>query len=471
MRDKVRNKEDKRKAYRQAQSKLQYQKKLRSSYRTDTGFDVICSCCLQYKNATACHTIDVLSAKQQKKFTIKSCNLLKNRSEGFFICASCKTDIDKDKIPKRSHKDTFKYANFPTNLITKLKRTCKKSINSLSEHFKEKQELEDRKSVQMNKLESFLLKLAIPFIRIAHCPRGPYLKVKGDLILISADLSHSLSKILPHNQSLIPVAFKRKLAYSGSYLEEMIEKEKVVQYFSWLKKYNHLYKDFEIDPNLIEEFKATTKETANEFEKNTKDKNDNAQVDEDSPTDQSFEDEEDFFQKYSIDSHQPPENSRKQDYTSMFFNKYCEDTNLPTVSNRFADVVVDFELSRNIEVGEDDDFDVEDSDLEIDANNPEVSRDKMFEDKNSNTEDDEYLLEETSKDKPHETKTKEDAIKEREETFLKEVDKEIDMIHHRDCDYLENDYIAFLQDIQMRKKIKKISVIYIYLSITKLKNV
>ena len=203
VRDKVRNKEDKRKAYRQSQSKLQYQKKLRSTYRTDTGFDVICSCCLQYKNATACQTINVLSANQQKKFTIRSCNLLKNRSEGFFICASCKTDIDKDKIPKRSHKDTFKYANFPTNLITKLKRTCKKSINSLSEHFKEKQELEDRKSVQMNKLESFLLKLAIPFIRIAHCPRGPYLKVKGNIILISADLSHSLSKILPHNQSYL----------------------------------------------------------------------------------------------------------------------------------------------------------------------------------------------------------------------------------------------------------------------------
>ena len=81
---------------------------------------------------------------------------------------------------------------------------------------------------------------------MAHCPKGPYLKVKGDLILISADVSHSLSKILPQEQNLLPVAFKRKLAYSGSFLEEMIETEKVVQYFSWLKKHNHLYKEFDM---------------------------------------------------------------------------------------------------------------------------------------------------------------------------------------------------------------------------------
>ena len=85
--------------------------------------------------------------------------------------------------------------------------------------------------------------------------------MKGDLILISADLSHSLSKILPVEQNLIPVAFKRKLAYSGSFLEEFIEKEKVILYFTWLKKYNHLYKDYEFDANLIQEFEDNTKHT------------------------------------------------------------------------------------------------------------------------------------------------------------------------------------------------------------------
>ena len=103
----VRNQEDKMKAYGQSQSKLQYQKKLRSTHCADTGFEVICSCCLQYKNITACQTIDVLSAKQQKKLTIKSCSLHKNRSKGYFICGSCKMDIDKDKNSQKKSQGYF----------------------------------------------------------------------------------------------------------------------------------------------------------------------------------------------------------------------------------------------------------------------------------------------------------------------------------------------------------------------------
>ena len=109
--------------------------------------------------------------------------------------------------------------------------------------------------MQLNKLESFLLKTVVPFIRIAHCPRGSYFKVLGDLILISADVSDSMDKILPLEQSLIPVSFKRKLAYQGSYIEEFVEKEKVSQYFDWFKKNNHLYEHFSFDEDLIDDFK------------------------------------------------------------------------------------------------------------------------------------------------------------------------------------------------------------------------
>ena len=95
----------------------------------------------------------------------------------------------------------------------------------------------------------------IPFIRIAHCPRGSYFKVLGDLILISADVPSSMEKILPLEQSLVPVSFKRKLEYSGSYIEEYIEKKKVEFYFLWYKRHNHLYKDFKFDIYLMENAK------------------------------------------------------------------------------------------------------------------------------------------------------------------------------------------------------------------------
>ena len=125
----------------------------------------------------------------------------------------------------------------------------------LSEIFSEDPAIHERRALQLNKLESFLLKLVIPFIRIAHCPRGSYFKVKGDLILISADINHSLQKILPLDQSLIPVSFKRKLEYGGSFIEEFVDKEKVRLYFSWFKKYNHLYKNIKFDESLLEQFR------------------------------------------------------------------------------------------------------------------------------------------------------------------------------------------------------------------------
>ena len=119
--------------------------------------------------------------------------------------------------------------------------------------------------MKLNKLEAYLLKLCIPFIRIAHCPRGSSFKVLGDLILISADVSESLTKILPLEQSMIPVSFKRKLAYKGSFIEEFVEKEKVKIYFEWFKSNNHLYTDFQLQEALIDGFERESMKVSSEF--------------------------------------------------------------------------------------------------------------------------------------------------------------------------------------------------------------
>ena len=44
----------------------------------------------------------------------------------------------------------------------------------------------------------------------------------------------------------------------------------------------------------------------------------------------------------------------------MFFNKYCEDTNLPSVANRLATVVVNYNMNKSNLTDEIEDFDVED---------------------------------------------------------------------------------------------------------------
>ena len=95
------------------------------------------------------------------------------------------------------------------------------------------------------------MKLVIPFIRVGHLPRGPYIKVKGDLIMISSELKESLNKILPLSQDLIGVAFRRKISYRGHYIEEYVDKNKIHAYFNFFKDYNHLFQDFTFDDTIV----------------------------------------------------------------------------------------------------------------------------------------------------------------------------------------------------------------------------
>ena len=131
---------------------------------------------------------------------------------------------------------------------------------------KNKYNKNDEQTFELNKLEAHLLKLTIPFVRIAHCPRGAYFKVKGSLIMISADISQSLSRILPQEQNILPVCFKRKLEYKGNYLEETIDKAKVQAYFDFYKENNPLYKDVQFTADFVDQFETECMKEAENFE-------------------------------------------------------------------------------------------------------------------------------------------------------------------------------------------------------------
>ena len=133
--DKIRNKRPARKSqlsdyeltatrrhYRKKRDNLRYQNKLLSTLATDTGFDVICSSCLQYKSKQYCKLISFLDQKKRKKFIFKYCSGLQNRYNGQFVCNLCLKDIKKNKMPNRSHKNSFKFANFPDYFIEDVKK-------------------------------------------------------------------------------------------------------------------------------------------------------------------------------------------------------------------------------------------------------------------------------------------------------------------------------------------------------------
>ena len=71
-----------------------------------------------------------------------------------------------------------------------------------------------------------------------------------------------------------------------------------------------------------------------------------------------------IFCQNEKDENYEPQNSPEQEWThnltTMFLNKYCENADLPTVANRVADIVVDYESRYRVRIENDDDFEVDD---------------------------------------------------------------------------------------------------------------
>ena len=147
----------------------------------------------------------------------------------FYICHSCKTTIKRGGCPRLNHKKV----GF--------------SVSTLPQHLKTEE-------MKLNRCENHLLKLNLPFIRIAHCPRSADFKVLGPMICVEARVEETMDELLPLTQQLIPVAIKRKMEYSGSYVAEIVDKEKVKQYYEYFKLKNHLFKDEELSDEMVDEF-------------------------------------------------------------------------------------------------------------------------------------------------------------------------------------------------------------------------
>lgn len=210
-------------------------------------------------------------------------------------------------------------------------------------------------SSELNRLEHYLLKPVIPFLRIGHCTRGRYLRLQGQLIMISADVVTSMEKVLPVPQNLIPVSFKRKKEYKGYYIREYIDRQKVEEYFHFLKSKNHLFEEYEL---------TNLEKVEDEMSK---------AIDEDEDETDSDEDEEPSLETDVIPMGQ----------SSLIQDKYQESTQAPTVGNKMASMIHDFERFREISE--------KDEDVEDPVNDPE---DEFFpEDEKSDYEQENSFLE------------------------------------------------------------------------------
>ena len=292
---------------------------------TDTGFDSICAVCCEFKSKASTVPLDILTKSEIEKHAWR---IEQNReiNGSFSVCDLCRKAIKKSEAPPKKPQHNPQLTDFPKTLLN--------SVVKIS----------GSESPRLNKLEGFLLKLVIPFIRVANCVRGPHFQVKGSLILISSDIKHSLQRILPLTQEIIPVKFKRKLRYDGYYIGEYVDKNKVQLYHEWLKTNNHLYAEIDLDNDVLENFQESIETEAEDVlracsKSETEATSEEVTDDLDDEIDLLLDTDHPGEVENSVNNCEPI----KHQHTTCMMNKYEKDLDAPTVSNRLAKLICHLE--------------------------------------------------------------------------------------------------------------------------------
>ncbi|CAJ1060221.1 uncharacterized protein LOC121898666 isoform X1 [Xyrichtys novacula] len=108
----------------------------------------------------------------------------------------------------------------------------------------------------LNRLESHLIALHIPFLKMVALPRGGQNGVHGPIACVPANIVQT-SNALPRSNmegSVIPVKLKRKLTYKGHYAYEYVDPMHIKKALHYLKENNPFYKDVQFNDDWINEF-------------------------------------------------------------------------------------------------------------------------------------------------------------------------------------------------------------------------
>ena len=344
-------------------------KRILNNYESDTGFNIICCSCNEYKSQQSCVNILLRGEKgnrfteeEEKEYLIKDPNLNISLDGHYYVCKTCLNQIKNKKKPKRNDCDVLQYYDFPQHLFDEVKEKCNKERELQSEVLLNSNLRISKSSVdeyRLNKLEQFIFKNPIPFVRIANCKMGRYLKVQGNLILMSSDIEHSMSKILPCDQKIIPVSLKRKLSYKGYYIEEWVDVDKIEVYFNWLKRNNPFFQDFQLNKEKIIMHEENLIEGVEEY-LNTNQNMIDDEIDKDNISVESAEEYEALCGEQIGKLIEIKDEINVQHYDSILCNKYEHELHEESVSKRYADIINEYEIMQNIDNNFVDDFTQED---------------------------------------------------------------------------------------------------------------
>lgn len=139
------------------------------------------------------------------------------------ICRTCDLALSRGQLPVQSIANNLQLSSMPSEL------SC------------------------LNPLETRLVCLRVPFMKMVALPTGKQRCIHGPAVNVPSKLDSVIttSPRLPTQSELIPLKFKRKLAYKGHlYMYDFVTPEKVLR---WLKTNHPLYADVEINEGWSQE--------------------------------------------------------------------------------------------------------------------------------------------------------------------------------------------------------------------------
>ena len=106
----------------------------------------------------------------------------------------------------------------------------------------------------LNALELRRICLHLPFMKMVALPCGKQRSIHGPAVNVPSKVD-SICNILPRLPSqseLVPLKLKRKLAYKGHYMHDYITPQKLLDALTFLKAYNPLYADIDVNTKWLE---------------------------------------------------------------------------------------------------------------------------------------------------------------------------------------------------------------------------
>ena len=175
-RDPIRNESEDRKQMKRESYHNVKSTKILQNYDTDTGFNMKCTCCLQYKGLDMGHPIDKLTEEEHELYLYLN-DMTINKDQQYYICAYCYQGIRKKSMKKKDERPLFIVRDFPQSLENQLLEKCQFKDTIFSDKNRFGENCLSSQYILPNKLEQFLIKDILPFIRVTHTPRSRYFQV------------------------------------------------------------------------------------------------------------------------------------------------------------------------------------------------------------------------------------------------------------------------------------------------------